>query len=71
MWVGYYASVPMIQNAREWLSIAAQYHAHIASRKKDTKLDIAKCSLNADNTNGNSQDGLQQWSPTLGLQRWW
>ena len=63
--VGCCVSVPMIQKARKWANIAAQYHARIASRKKDAKFYIAKGSLDADNTNGNSQDGLLQRSPTF------
>ena len=49
--VGYCASVPMIQKARKWPLIAAQYRARITNRKKDAKLYIAKGSLNVDNTN--------------------
>ena len=49
----------MIQNTRKWHSIAAQYWA-IVSRQKDAKLYIAKGRLNVDNTNGCSQDGIQQ-----------
>ena len=56
--VGYCVSIPTIQKARKWPDIAAQYGAHIASRKKDAKFHIAKGSLNVDNTNGSSQDGL-------------
>ena len=54
--MGYCVSVFTIQNARKWLDIAAQYHAYIANRKK---LYIAKSNLNFDNTNGSTQDGLQ------------
>ena len=56
---GHCAPVPTIKNDRKWTDIAAQYHSHIASRKKDDKLYIAKGSLNVDDTNGSSQDGLQ------------
>ena len=48
--VGYYVSLAMIQNARKWPDIAAQYCACVASRKKDAKLYIAKGSLNVDKT---------------------
>ena len=57
--VEYYDSVSTIQNTRNWPNIAAHYHACDASRKKDAKLYIAKGSLKVDNTNGSSQDGLQ------------
>ena len=56
--LGYYASAPTSQKWK-WPSIAAQYYARVASRKKDTKLCIAKSSLNVDDTSGSSQDGLQ------------
>ena len=52
-------SVSLIQYARKCPSIAAQYHACIASRKKDAKLCITKGSCNVDNTDGSSQNGLQ------------
>ena len=52
--VEYCASVPRIQKASKWPNIAAQYHACIASRKKNTMLFIAKGSLNIDYTNGSS-----------------
>ena len=40
--MGYCAPVSTIQNIRKWPDIAAQYHAYIASRKKDAKLYIEK-----------------------------
>ena len=50
--VRYCASVSVIQNARKWPSIIAQYGACVVSRKekKDTKLYIAKSSLNVVST---------------------
>ena len=64
----YCVTVPTIQKSWKWPNIATQYHAHIARRKKDAKLYIAKGNLNVDKANDSSQAGLQQWSPTLDLQ---
>ena len=50
--VGYCAFVPMIQTVRKWLDLAAQYCGHVASRKKDAKLYIAKGSPDADKYQG-------------------
>lgn len=48
-----------IQKARKSSDIALQYHALIASRRGgNTKVYIAKASLNTDNINVISQDGL-------------
>ena len=52
----YCPSVSMIQIARKWSSIAVQYHARIASKKKGAMHYIAKGSLSVENTNGISQD---------------
>ena len=60
--VGYCASISIIQKAQKWPDIATQYCARVTSRKEDAKFYIAKGSLNIDNTNGSTQDGLwQQW----------
>lgn len=59
MYVGYCVSVLMIQDARKWSDIAAQYHIHVADRKKDVEVYKAKGSLNVDYINGSSQDGGQ------------
>ena len=56
----YSVSVSKIQNTRNLSNIAEQYHACIASRKKDAKSCIAKDNLNVDDTHVSSQDGLEQ-----------
>ena len=40
--------------------LSTQYFACIAIVKKDVKLYVAKGSVKVDNTNDNSQNGLQQ-----------
>ena len=57
--VRYCSSVSTIQNARNQLNIAAQYHSRM-NREKNAKLDIAKGNLNVDNTYGRSHDGLHR-----------
>lgn len=57
--VGYFAPVSMIQSAKKWSKTVAQYRACAANRRKDAELCLRKGSLNIDDTNGSSQDDLQ------------